>query len=175
MLCEICKKRKASVFYNETIGGKTRTSSLCSECAADLKKGNALEDISSVLREWGIAEAQADTLFGNTFRLPTPKGISPVRTCPSCGLTLGDIAAAGRVGCATCYKTFGNELNTALSLLHGNAHHIGQCPVRYRERLQRAERIQALRERLREAVASEGYEEAVALRDEIRNLEKEDQ
>ena len=95
--------------------------------------------------------------------------------CPRCGLTLGDIAAAGRVGCAICYKTFGNELNTALSLLHGNAHHIGQCPVRYRERLQRAERIQALRERLREAVASEGYEEAVALRDEIRNLEKEDQ
>ena len=44
-----------------SIGGKTRTSSLCSECAADLKKGNALEDISSVLREWGITEAQADT------------------------------------------------------------------------------------------------------------------
>ena len=34
MLCEKCKKRTATVFYNENINGKTRSYSLCAECAA---------------------------------------------------------------------------------------------------------------------------------------------
>ena len=38
MLCEKCKKNKATVFYEENINGKKRSYSLCEDCAAELQK-----------------------------------------------------------------------------------------------------------------------------------------
>ena len=38
MLCERCKKNTATVFYEENINGESRSYSLCSECASELKK-----------------------------------------------------------------------------------------------------------------------------------------
>jgi protein-arginine kinase activator protein McsA len=38
MLCENCKKRTATVFYNENINGRARSYSLCGECAAKLRE-----------------------------------------------------------------------------------------------------------------------------------------
>ena len=47
MLCEKCKKRTATVFYNENINGKTRSYSLCAECAAKMR---------DVLSRWAETE-----------------------------------------------------------------------------------------------------------------------
>ncbi len=174
MLCDICKKRKASVFYNETVGAKTRTRALCAECAADRKKGGRWEEVGSVMREWGIPCESGQGLLDRFFPLAVPKGISPVRSCSRCGMTLADIATSGRVGCTGCYDTFGEQLRASLTLVHGNAESVGQSPGRYKERIRRAERIRELREKLHTAIASENYEEAVSLRDEIRTLEQED-
>ena len=47
MLCETCKKRTATVFYNENMNGKVRSYSLCGECAAKLREKGELQDITS--------------------------------------------------------------------------------------------------------------------------------
>ena len=49
MLCEKCKKRTATVFYNENINGKTRSYSLCAECAAKMREAGELQDVTSMI------------------------------------------------------------------------------------------------------------------------------
>ena len=49
MLCEKCKKRTATVFYNENLNGKVRSYSLCGECAAKLHEKGDIGDITSML------------------------------------------------------------------------------------------------------------------------------
>ena len=45
MICERCKKKEATVFYEENINGATRSYSLCSECAAELNKSGDLSGL----------------------------------------------------------------------------------------------------------------------------------
>ena len=49
MLCEKCKKRTATVFYNENINGKTKSYSLCAECAAKMREAGELQDVTSMI------------------------------------------------------------------------------------------------------------------------------
>ena len=68
MLCEKCKKRTATVFYNENINGKTRSFSLCGECAAKLREKGDIQDITSMTGSFADPfSALHDNLFGSFF------------------------------------------------------------------------------------------------------------
>lgn len=49
MLCEKCKKRTATVFYNKMSGGKTRSFSLCGECTAKQREKDDIHVITSLI------------------------------------------------------------------------------------------------------------------------------
>ena len=46
--------------------------------------------------------------------------------CPVCGVTRADLYLNGRMGCASCYETFTNEVLRALWRVHGAVEHIGK-------------------------------------------------
>ena len=176
MLCESCKKRTATVFYNENINGKARAYSLCGECAAKLREQGELQQISSMLG--GITppfSALHDDLFGGFFGIPGAVGGVTKKKCTGCGSTYGDIAACGRVGCPECYTVFREELARSIRSIHGTTAHTGGVPAKYRERQARATRLKQLRAELDAAVQKEDFERAATRRDELRKLQAENE
>ena len=174
MLCEKCKKRTATVFYNENINGKTRAYSLCGECAAKLREKGDLQDITSMIGSFADPfSALHDDLFGGFFGMPAMKTLASEKKCPACGCSYADIADCGKVGCPTCYDTFGDELARTIQSIHGTTAHTGCVPSRHRAKQERAAQLNRLKKELQEAVQKEDYERAASLRDEIRNMQSE--
>ena len=172
MLCEKCKKRTATVFYNETVNGKARAYSLCGECASKLRESGELQDITSMIGGFPDPFSMfQNELFGGFFGLPAVKTASAEKKCPSCSTTYPEIAKHGKVGCPACYETFADELSKTIQSVHGTTTHVGSVPSRHRAQKARAEQMKLLKRQLQESVLKEDYETAAALRDEIRQLE----
>ena len=176
MLCEKCKKRTATVFYNENINGNVCSYSLCGECAAKLHEKGEIQDITSMIGSFAdpFSELQ-DHFFSGFFGLPSQKALHGERKCPDCGTSYHEIASSGKVGCAQCYDTFGEELSRSIQSIHGTTSHTGTVPSRQRAKQKRFEWIKKLKKDLQNAILQEDYESAAKLRDEIRELEQRDE
>ncbi len=175
MLCEKCKKRTATVFYNENLNGKVQSYSLCGECASKLREKGELEEITSMIGSFADPFSELnDQFFSGFFGMPVQKKQIAQKNCPSCAATYGQITDSGRVGCPVCYSFFANELSPLILSIHGGGGHTGAVPSRHRAKKERGERLKKLRTELRDAVEGENFERAAALRDEIRTLEEAD-
>ena len=186
MLCENCKKNTATTYFKQTVNGKTREVFLCSECAAKMGLGDSFLNFGN----FGLGLGAMSELFGNTA--------APVRSaCPSCGMTYEDFVEGSRFGCADCYSVFGPLLGENIRHLQGSEKHVGKRPghvlraqmeAEVREKsgeeetgesgelirsLTKEEQMRLLQTRLKDAPRREDYEEAAALRDEIRSLKEE--
>jgi protein arginine kinase activator len=162
MKCDFCQK-KATVFLTQLVEGQMKKVCLCDPCA----------------KERGVTDptgfSLADLLLGG---IPEGKGsVTPVKTggggrkCPTCGFTLEDLRRVRRFGCSDCYTTFGEEVGQMVRGMHKGTSHIGKVPAGLMAMQVLHQRLEELRSRLDQAVASESYEEAAGIRDEIRNIE----
>lgn len=172
MLCEKCKKRTATVFYNENLNGKVRSYSLCGECAAKLHEKGDIGDITSMLGSFADPFCDLhDNLFGGFFGMGSGASLSS-KKCPECSSTFSRIRQSGRVGCPTCYSVFAEELAPTLHTVHGATKHAGTVPARHRAKRAKAEKLKILKRQMQEAIAKENFEAAATLRDEIKHLEE---
>ena len=189
MLCEKCGKNEATYYYHENVNGKERTFRLCSDCAGEMEKSG---DLPSLERDSFFEDFDSffeDSLFPNPFRSmnsllsgffggdralssgeKTPK--SGEKTCPGCGMTLKEFATRG-AGCPKCYETFEKELAPTVSRVSGGSAHKGHAPAKFRDRIERKRRIEALEAERQEAVKNENYERAAEIRDELKALREE--
>lgn len=167
MKCDFCEN-KATVFLTQLIEGQMKKVCLCEACA----------------KERGVTDptgfSLADFLFGSGGGLP---GITPAtgtvatsvsyqgKVCPTCSFTLDDLRRVRRFGCGDCYSVFRDELNQMLRGMHKGVSHVGKVPEGLMAQQYRNQRLEELRSRLDQAIASESYEEAAGIRDEIRGLE----
>ena len=87
-------------------------------------------------------------------------------------MRLEEFKQSGRLGCPHCYVTFESQLKTLLRRLHGSTQHVGKVylPPDPSE-ASRQERLAGLRRKLEKAVASEDFERAAQIRDQIRSME----
>ncbi len=174
MLCEKCKKRTATVFYNENINGKARSYSLCGECAAKLREKGELQDITSMVGSFADPFPHLhNDLFGGFFGIPMSLSASAQKKCPTCGSGYREISKTGKVGCPDCYTVFREELSGLLSSVHGTTTHTGKVPARHRAKQERDRRLNDLKQELQASIEKEDYETAARLRDEIRALQAE--
>ena len=169
MKCDFCDK-KATVFLTQLVEGQMKKVCLCDNCA----------------KERGVTDptgfSLADLLLGglpggpgtSTATAPstTPVSAGNGRKCPICGFTLDDLRRVRRFGCSDCYATFGEEVTQMVRGMHKGTLHIGKVPEGLMAQQYRHQRIEELRARLDQAIASESYEEAAGIRDEIRNLDE---
>ncbi len=156
MLCEKCGKNHATTHIRTVINGVAHEWNLCSQCAHAEGYGTDAHD-------------PLDNLFAPLFGETVAR--TEERTCPQCGCTFSDISATGKVGCATCYRTFHDRLLPYIQRVHGSKHHVGTTPNQAEEKTAQKPTAESLRARLQELIREEKYEEAARVRDEIRSLE----
>jgi protein arginine kinase activator len=94
------------------------------------------------------------------------------RECPQCGIKFVEFRNSGRLGCPHDYEEFRQELLPLLENIHGETKHCGKMPRRLPQNKQTQSELMQLRNRLKQAVTKEDYEEAAKLRDRIRQLEE---
>jgi protein arginine kinase activator len=166
MKCDFCEK-KATVFLTQLVDGQMKKVCLCDNCA----------------KERGVTDptgfSLADLLLGGlpggpgTVVGPAAPGVpGNGKQCPTCTFTLEDLKRVRRFGCSDCYSTFGDEVTQMIRGMHKGTSHIGKVPEGLMAIQFRNQRIEELRSRLDQAIASESYEEAAGIRDEIRNLDE---
>ncbi len=92
--------------------------------------------------------------------------------CEACGLTYSAFRKSGQLGCPACYDAFSPALDQVIERAQAGAtHHVGRSP-RGSDGGAHAERVFAMRAKLmrdlESAIASEQYERAAKLRDELK-------
>lgn len=168
-------------------GGVPVERHLCESCAAEaglLTQSQA--PLSELLTKFAVQASGQGAGAGGEKEpgKPAPAGVARrVQKCPTCGTSFAEFKQTGRLGCPGCYAAFEAQLEPILDQAHeGGTEHVGkQTPVRgtpgaeeSRERAQaRTRRLEHIRTTLREAIESEQYERAAALRDELRREEHE--
>lgn len=162
MTCEMCGKEEATVYYTEIVGGKMVELHLCEQCAK--KKGLGKELAKSTF-------SLADLLAGMAEELGDAEEDKDLR-CASCGLSYGEFKKAGKLGCASCYQVFRQNLLPLLRRIHGSTHHSGKIISGGKGDLQTKREIADLRKELRRAIDREAFEDAARLRDKIDEREK---
>ena len=159
MLCCICKERNATVHYTKIDGDKVQKVDLCEECS----KTKGVND--------PVGFELADLLLGlgASKELEQAAGGTELK-CARCGFTQADFKKAGRLGCSECYKTFADGLEGLLKTMHKGTRHIGKVPEALRQTRELSDRLKQLQKKLSKAVEDENFEQAAALRDEIKQM-----
>lgn len=161
MLCQNCQEREANVHIATIKNGEMTKVYLCEACAKKAQE-------ASFVFQPGIIPDFLHALFNVTSTAQAPKG----EACPQCGRTFSDLTQAGKLGCSACYEKFESELEPLLRKIHGGGRHVGKIPVRRGAEIREKVEIQKLREKLQQHIQKEEFEEAAAIRDQIRQMEQ---
>lgn len=156
MLCENCKKNEATTYIKRIVNGRLSEYPLCDSCAAAFGYSDVL---GLGLRFRDFIE---NYLSSSDLSSMTNRGIR----CDRCGSTIEDIVSSGKVGCADCYRIFGDKLESAVRHIHGRSIYSGtKAPVGNETPAEEVhqEIDSDITERLKAAVARQDYEEAERL------------
>src|SRR5688572_2962242 len=93
------------------------------------------------------------------------EGLFSQSECPTCGIKFVEFRNTGRLGCPHDYQAFREELLPLLENIHGETKHCGKTPRRQPQNQQAMAELLHLRNKLKQAVTKEDYEEAARLRD----------
>lgn len=182
MVCDVCKKKKATVHLTEIVDGKTAEMHICEECAK--------ERSIQMEQQFGLADLLAGLSdFGKQVKTEEKTKLQ----CTNCALGYEDFRKFGRLGCSECYNAFRGHLSSLLKKIHGSGQHLGKKPMgrpvvksttnaagktttvtTAAKALTSEEILQELRTKLQQAVLAEDFETAAFLRDKIRHLEKKE-
>lgn len=162
MLCDNCKKREATVRYEENINGEKKKVNLCTVCSKEL----------------GILSHNfMDNMLFSFFDEPISIGYEKIKEekCSKCGYTFSDYAKTGVLGCNECYKTFEGKLLPILKKLHGKSYHVSvekNTKEKKETNKNGKKEIVDLKQELNKAIEKEEYEKAAVIRDKIKALEE---
>lgn len=164
MLCDGCKKNEASIVLHMVTNGQVATRSLCPDCAQ-----KAHGEMTRAFTTMGL---QMEGLQGMVEQQAQREEIRiPRMICASCRSAYEEIDDTTVFGCPQCYGAFEEQVVGYLSSIRPKEEIIPEAarmdtaiPVPTREELEH---------RLNEAISSEDYEEAAALRDRLRTLAQE--
>ena len=146
MLCDACKKNKATFETIRKTNGVTVTLHLCSECERKLALG---ADFSAVLESVSKRNEKAEIV------------------CPSCGTRESEMLSSGYVGCARCYEVFYAVIAPQLRKIQQGTRHTGKVP--YSPSLV-MEDFEKLKIELDRALAVEDYKLATKIKAKIMKL-----
>ena len=162
MKCDRCNN-PATVHLIEIKGGQKVEKHLCEQHAVEENvavKVSQQQPLNELLEKFVLKHA------GVAVEAPTEQ------TCEHCGTTYEEFRKTGLLGCPECYNTFATALGPLLERAHEGANrHVGKVPSRSGVDELRHQRLIQLRRELEEAVASEQYERAARLRDQLNEAE----
>jgi protein arginine kinase activator len=159
MKCDVCGENDATVHLTQMVNGAVKKLHLCEECAEQ-----SGINVSGPL-------SLTDVLFGMGAQQESDSG-GQDKACKRCAMTKADFKKTSRLGCPECYEAFADELAPLLAAMHKGTQHVGKTPSVEIVDAQLSSEIEAMQEKLKEAVVAEQYEEAARLRDLIRQEKK---
>lgn len=174
MLCDICKKKQATVHITEIINNKMTELHLCEDCAKE--KSFQME------QHFGLADLLAGL---SDIEVSLKEDQKSALKCSNCGLSYEDFRKIGRLGCSQCYDSFKENLEPLLKRIHRATKHSGSAPLKRKSsktssdgkesknNITEESKIEILKQQMAEAVKKEAFEEAAKLRDMINNLKKD--
>lgn len=163
MKCQVCGEAEASIHFKDLRGEEVQEMHLCASCAVE--KG------FHTLVEQQKAAFQQNLLWMAEGVYPEGVGKMASLQCDHCGLRYSEFTQIGRLGCPECYDSFAVQLRRLMRRIHGATRHTGKGPGQPVAPSGREERLRRLQDDLRRAIASERYEDAARIRDEIRQTE----
>ena len=158
MLCSICKEKPATVHLTDIKGDKMQKVDLCEECAKNKGVNDSTFALADMLLGLGASQEIEQAAGGVEIK------------CPQCGFTQADFKKSGRLGCAECYKAFADGLEGLLKSMHKGTRHAGKVPASLRQTRDLSDRLKTLQQKLAKAIEEENFEQAAALRDEIKQM-----
>ena len=156
--CDKCGK-PATVHLTEISNGQKMEKHLCEDCA--VTEGITIKanvPISQLLEDF-ILQGSSET--------------TDEKACEICGIHFSEFRKKGLLGCSHDYDAFAEALDPLLERTHeGATQHIGKVPRRAGADQKKMNELLKFRAQLKSAVTAENYEQAAALRDQIKELEK---
>ncbi len=165
MLCEKCNQKQATLHLTEIKNGIKKERHLCEDCAKEEKSMKM--DFSIPFSVQDIFSSIMDVDIDNVF------SVKEEQICPNCNSTYNRFKNVGRFGCHECYNTFKDQLFPLVKRIQGSTQHVGKVPKKAASSLRIRKEIDVLKEQLNDAIASEDFENAAKIRDEIKKLEKD--
>ena len=162
MVCQQCKKHPATTHIKRTVNGDTTEMYVCSSCAA--KQG---VDVFAGATSVG-------NLFGGLFAAPSLRDPDERERCRSCQKSFREIVQSGIVGCPDCYIQFFDRLQPSIQRVHGKTVHVGKIAAVGGSSIRKKRELAQLKEELKKALALQEYERCAQLRDQIKEMEGED-
>ncbi|HTO74421.1 MAG TPA: UvrB/UvrC motif-containing protein [Gemmatimonadales bacterium] len=170
-MCTQCGEREAVVQLTQIANDQVVHLHLCERCAAE-KGVETASNLSKTPIGTFLASMSPSALTG-------AEDIAPVQiSCSTCGATIADFKATGRLGCPDCWHSFERPLRELVRRLHGSSRHVGRrsaptgpgtpAGAGFRREAPTAADV---RDQLRLAVEAENFELAAELRDRLKGLE----
>lgn len=170
MNCEICKNKKASLFYADESGIRH---ALCASCGEACGKISQLDEKKREPKaKKYIPERTLGSFFENSHA-PSPYirlDDGKKALCTACGASLEAIASSGSFSCPVCYECFDEFLIQSIDTDRGGGKI--RMPSARRTDIDRRKTLDRLRREIKGAVESENYELAATLRDKVKRLEQ---
>ena len=159
MKCQLCSNM-ATVHLTSIVKGHKSEQHLCRQCAEQQQaiQNNEL-NLPAILH----------SLIGQHVGQFTDELARLV--CPACGIKYMEFRAEGRLGCPHDYTVFRAGLEPLLQRIHRAERHVGKRPLHRGSDSATLAELVELRQRLRQAVETEAFEEAAQLRDLLRQKE----
>lgn len=174
MLCSECNKRPATLHLTRIVNGEKIEVHVCDKCAqtegylSSFEEPFSLHDLLT-----GLFNVTAKSAKVNLNNEPFFEQFSQL-TCTYCELSFDDFQRIGKFGCANCYDSFKSRLDSVIRRVHsGNTEHIGKIPQRKGGKLHLKKELTKYREYLKQLIEEEKFEEAALVRDQIKQLEKD--
>ena len=175
MLCNKCNKNEAKIYYTEIINGVMKEQHLCEECATEctsFQKGTSL--MNQELTLGNLLSTILGNYYVNTIHEEGPK--EQEIHCDGCEMTYSEFMRLGKFGCDKCYDSFQKVLAKSIKSIQGSDTHTGKKPRGFESKtdkiIKELSEIDKLSIRLQDAIEKEEFEEAVKIRDKIRELKK---
>jgi protein arginine kinase activator len=168
MLCQRCQERQASVQVIKMMGNEKTSIFLCESCAKE--KGDLMNQLTTQPFDFH------NLLSGLLNMESPPSGLTPAHPmplrCESCNMSYTQFTQYGRFGCPNCYENFANRLEPLLRRIQNNTQHTGKVPRKSGEKIRRQRELERLRKEMQQVIQQEQFEQAAAIRDQIRALEQ---
>ena len=165
MKCHKCDK-PATFHITDLVDGEPKEVHLCESCAKEFLSPLSQESES-------VLPAMAGLLAQQLAVGETAEELARLdeRVCPVCGISFLEFRKQGRLGCPHDYVFFAKEIEPLLVNIHGETDHVGKTPKHSGHDAEQQTQLIRLRREMKEAVASEQYERASELRDQIHAIE----
>lgn len=164
MKCQKCDKQ-ATFHITDLVDGDPKELHLCEDCAQGFLSPGGEEQVDVMPAMAGLIQQMA---VGETAE---ELARLDERICPVCGISFLEFRKQGRLGCPNDYKFFAQELEPLLMNIHGETNHVGKTPKHCGKDAEQQTQLIRLRREMKEAVATEDYERASQIRDQIKSIE----